>query len=248
MIKRVRETFSAIWEPLRPLSGRDWFLGAGTVALVIFWQFNHRSGFFLRHFANVIHDPVIRDVGRFAWYHALALILLGIFPAVMMKTVWKVPLRDLGFGLGDRKLGWAFLIIGLPIALVSVIPSSFDPAFQMEYPLSKLAGYSVGSFVIWELIYAMYYLGWESYFRGTLLFGLRDTLGDLGTIFFQTAISCFIHIGKPPGEFLSALIAGFIFGAAALRIGSFWWIFALHWFLGAAMDLACILQRGGFLR
>lgn len=243
-MKRIRPTLTAVWEPLKPLSGRDWFLGAGTVALVIFWQINHRSGFFLHHFAALIHDPVIRDLGRFVWYHSLALLLLGVFPALMMKCVWKVPLRSLGFGLGNRKLGLAFLVIALPIALISVIPSSFDPVFQREYPLSKLAGYSVGSFVLWELIYALYYLGWEPYFRGTLLFGLRGSLGDLGAIFFQTAISCFVHIGKPPGEFLSSLLAGFVFGAAALRIGSFWWIFVLHWTLGAAMDLACVLQRG----
>lgn len=231
--------------PLREVDRIGWFLGVGSVLLVIFWQVNHRAGFFLRYLAPQIANPVLIEWGRYFWYHLWALILLGILPTMVVVRWGKMSLRDLGFGLGDRQAGRRFLLLGIAIATPLILLNSFDPAFQREYPLTKLAGSSVSAFIIWELVYALYYLGWEPYFRGTLLFGLKDRIGALGAIFFQTAISCFVHIGKPPGEFASSLVAGFFFGAVALRLRSFWWIFVLHWYLGALTDLACLLQVRG---
>ena len=221
-------------DELRVLGGREWFLTLGTLGLVVVWLYFGSPAFFARTWMPA--GPWA-DWYRFLYYHVNALVLLGIVPLAVLRWYFGVPLAALGIQLGDWRWGLRALAIGMLLVTPVVWSSSFDPAFQREYPLTKLAAQSLGTWVLWELTYLIYYVGWEAYFRGALLFGLRDAFGTGGALAFETAISTLVHIGKPFGEILGAIPGGFLFGALALRSRSILWPLALHWYMGALMDV-----------
>jgi membrane protease YdiL (CAAX protease family) len=231
----VRDVLVGLRDALRPVAGREWALGLGSLVVVTLWLSFGSARVLLR--TELLAGHPWREWLAFLVYHLLALLLLGVVPLATLRLAFGVPLRDLGVALGDWRWGLRFVALGAVVATPVVYVSSFDPAFQAEYPLTKLAGRSLGTWVLWELTYLVYYVGWEAYFRGALLFGLRARLGDGGALCLQAAISTLVHIGKPVGELVGAAPGGFLFGAAALRSGSFLWPLLLHWYVGALMDV-----------
>ena len=134
------------------------------------------------------------------------------------------------------------MAIVTPVLVPLFYLNSLNPEFQAEYPLTKLAGLSVGTFVLWELCRAVYYVAWEFFFRGYMLFGLERRLGAFTAIAIQTMASTVIHIGKPEGEMLAAIVAGVLFGVLALRTRSVLYPLVLHWFAGFFTDLFCLVN------
>lgn len=241
----LTDVLGGLRDALRPVDGRTWALGLGSLVVVCLWLSFGSARFFLATFGGRVADPVAREWLAFLYYHALALLLLGVLPLATLRLGFGVPLRDLGLALGDWRWGLRFLGLGVVVATPVVWASSFDPAFQAEYPLVKAAGRDLGTWVLWELTYLVYYVGWEAYFRGALLFGLRERLGVAGALSVETAISTLVHLGKPVGELVGAAPAGFLFGAAALRARSFLWPLLLHWYLGALMDVLAFRHAHG---
>lgn len=237
----MRGVLAALWDELRVLGGREWFLALGTLCLVVVWLYAGSPAFFVRTWQPA--GPWA-DWHRFLYYHVNALVLLGLVPLAAMRLAFGVPATELGIRLGDWRFGARALGLGMALVTPLVWVSSFDPAFQREYPLTKLAGRDLGTWVAWELTYLVYYAGWEAYFRGTLLFGLRPAFGTGGALAFQTAVSTLVHVGKPFGEILGAAPGGFLFGALALRTRSVLWPLLLHWYMGALMDVLAFRHAG----
>jgi membrane protease YdiL (CAAX protease family) len=240
---------TALWRDLRAelveMDARTWFLALGTLILVVLWLYLGSPAFFVRTWGEAFAGQPLLDWYRFLYYHLAGLVLLGVVPLAVMWRAFAVPPAALGIRIGDAAWGLRFVLLGVVLVTPVIYLSSLDPAFQREYPLTKLAGRSPATWVLWELTYLLYYLGWETYFRGTLLFGLRARFGTGGALAFQTAISTLVHIGKPLGETLGAAPAGFLFGAAALRTGSVLWPLLLHWYLGALMDVLAFRHGAG---
>jgi membrane protease YdiL (CAAX protease family) len=128
-------------------------------------------------------------------------------------------------------------LAGLPIIVLVAFLTSKNPSFQAEYPLYRdlLQNQNMG--LQYWLMYGLYYFGWESFFRGFMLFGLKDKFGELNSVLIQTIPSCLVHIGKPDAEIFSSIIAGVVFGLLALRTRSIWPIFIWHWGLGITLDI-----------
>ncbi len=234
-------------EPLAPTSSRFWTLGVGSLMSLLVWQLLHRNNFSfkLASLTNLSSDQKL----WLPWllYHCGSVVFLIFIPLLLMRISGdRFKLADLGFSFGNVRSSKFFILILAPIFVVAAIVGSYDPLLQQEYPLLRDAGANWIRFGQWQLLYALYYLGWEGFFRGILLFGLRKELGTKGSIFFQTALSVLVHLGKPAGELIASMPAGFIFGAAAIRMKSFWPVFAVHWLLGLLTDLACYIQVHGW--
>jgi len=223
------------------LRGREWFLAPGMLAVVVVWLYLGSARAFD---ALVGGEPW--PWARWVYYHVNTLLLLGVLPLVVMRRVFGMEPAALGVRLGDVAFGVRFLACAIVVLTPLTWLSSLDPAFQHEYPLTKLAGENLRTWVVWELVYLVYYLGWEICFRGVLLFGLRDRFGTGGALAYQTAISTLVHIGKPFGETLGAVAGGVVFGAAALRSGSILWPLLAHWWLGATMDVFAFRHAAGW--
>ncbi len=197
---------------------------------------------FGRWFPGFTGHP-IEDLLAVLYQWSAFFILVGLIPAVYARIKMKTSFRDLGGGLGDRRFGSIFVLITLPLVILPIAYlSSAMPGIMAEYPMARVL-FSRPDMVVWyELAYILiYYTAWEFYFRGFLLFSLERTFGGVNAILIQTISSALIHIGKPEGELIGAIVVGVAFGALALRTRSFWYGFILHASLGVLVDLFVLM-------
>lgn len=168
-------------------------------------------------------------------------ILMFLLPVLYIKLVVKKRLSDFGWGLGNVKLGLKFLLL-IPLVIVPAIYFATQmPDVRSEYPLAKSLLQDQTHLWFYELAYVLfYYVAWEFFFRGFLLYGLKDKFGAVSAILIQTISSCLVHIDKPEGEIIGAIIVGLIFGYIALRTRSIWYVFLLHASIGVLTDLFII--------
>ncbi|MFH0991650.1 MAG: type II CAAX endopeptidase family protein [bacterium] len=162
--------------------------------------------------------------------------LLGVIPLLIIKYGFKEPLSAYGIQLGDWRYGLKALLVLGPIMVLATYPSSKMPDFLAEYPLNKTAGSSPAMFLSHAFAYLFFYIGWETYFRGFMQFGLREKLGDWNALLIQTAFSCILHIGKPSGEIYSSILGALVWGVVAFRTRSLLVLIITHWLLGISLD------------
>jgi len=192
--------------------------------------------FYLNHLAPVFSLLGNRELASALYTFSSSLILLGLLPALAVKFIFHESLSHYGFRMGDWKFGAkAFLILG-PVMMALTYPSSRMESFVAEYPLYKGAGVSPPIFIVYSLLYLVYYLGWEFFFRGYMQFGLKGRLGDANAILVQTLASCLLHIGKPDAEIYSSILGGIVWGMVVFRAGSLLPALLLHWLLGISLD------------
>jgi membrane protease YdiL (CAAX protease family) len=228
----------------------------GGIVLITLWAYQGHHAFFAAHMPGLAANPNL-NFYEFAYMNGAAFALWFVIPIILIKFPLKEKAKDFGFGLGDWKFGLKFLLLGMVVMIVPLYFTGKNPEFNTEYPLSRLAGKSLGWFLFWESSYLTYYIGFEFLFRGFMLFGLRARIGAWMAIAFETTVSTLIHIGmtahqvnglifvgKPEGETISAIVAGLVFGAVALRTRSFIWPLGLHWFVGIFTDFFSLYHSG----
>jgi hypothetical protein len=180
-------------------------------------------------------------MSRIYWLLAdgLIMFLLSVFS---VKVVLKGKLSDYGFRLGDKKFGYttvlAFFLVMLPIVWIA----SSSESFANTYPLggSELRTNLV-LFVIYELCVLIYLLGWEFFWRGYMLFGLKPKLGYYA-VFAQMIPFFILHRGKPEIELFASIIAGLILGIQALRSNSFLYCWILHSLVMISIDSISVIR------
>ncbi|MCB9309659.1 MAG: CPBP family intramembrane metalloprotease [Lewinellaceae bacterium] len=172
-------------------------------------------------------------------------VLMFILPLLHIAFWWKKPLEAFGFGLGDKRYGFRFLLLSfIFLVLPFAIGGSYDPSVNAEYPMAKPILDHHNFIVFYHLFYvAFYYIAWEFYFRGYILFGLKDRYGAMEAILLQTISSCLIHIDKPFAEILLSIPVAIFLGYIALRTKSFWYVFLVHASLGVITDLLIIYYQ-----
>ena len=122
--------------------------------------------------------------------------LVFLIPVLYIRFFIKKPLIYFGLGLGDKKFGFILLAILLPIIAIFMYFSTAMPDLQEEYPLARILFHRKELILWYEMSYvAFYYIAWEFYFRGFLLFGLKDRFGTFNAILIQT-ISSGLKIGR----------------------------------------------------
>jgi len=206
------------------------------VLLSVYWYYGQAD-----FFATVFTDWAIDPMFDF-WAHVLQFVvffvLMFVIPAAFVVTKLKGKLMDFGLGLGDKKLGFIISAIFVPLLAGSLYFLTNDPKLIAEYPLAKIL-HERPDLVLWyEMSYVIfYYIAWEFFFRGFLIFGLEKRFGLFNAILIQTISSCLIHIGKPDGETLGSIVFGVALGILAVRTKSIWYGFLIHITLGIMTDL-----------
>jgi membrane protease YdiL (CAAX protease family) len=217
----------------------------GGLFLLGIYIYQGQAGFFLRHLGPSLGETPFLAWWAFGYQFASALLLMGLIPALWIRLGLRQRLRDHGLRLGAVRFGLMAVLIGVAALALPLYLNAGSAAFQAEYPLVKLAGRSASLYLLWELTYLVYYIAWEFFFRGFWQLGLQGPLGAAGAMALQTAASTLMHIGKPQGETLAAIVAGPGFGLIALRTGSVLYPLLLHWLIGALTDLFCLLRAPG---
>jgi len=190
----------------------------------------------------LLKSNVFFEIYSYTYEYFAALILLFILPVFITRFILRENLRDYGLGLGDWKYGLRFVILSIIIVFPILLLGSHASDIRATYPHVRNVTNKPDLFMLVEFCYMFYYIGWEFFFRGYILFGLREKFGDFYAILIQTVPSSIMHIGKPEGEFIGAIIVGIIFGYLVLRTKSIWYAFFIHLFIGIAIDILVVIQ------
>ncbi|MBR4833235.1 MAG: CPBP family intramembrane metalloprotease [Thermoguttaceae bacterium] len=185
---------------------------------------------------------------RFLWgarKHWAAFFLMGVFPALIVKFVFREKLSDYGVGWGDRKRTLRSFLTLAPILFAVGWASGLGDAgraFYAVYPYNPTAGVSWATLIFHTISYfCLYYLAWEFMFRGFLLRGLAPTVGFSTAVWIQVVISTALHYGHPASETFGCIAGGLLWGFLALRTRSIFAGWGQHALLGIALDWSLIL-------
>ena len=160
--------------------------------------------------------------------HFDSILLYILIPGLCVIFIFKEPLSEYGFKLGDWKAGLILTVLGcLLMAPVIWYLGSRNPSMGSYYRISSQG-------LIWKRGLEM--IGWEYLFRGWLLFGYAKRYGT-DALWLQAVPFAVAHIGKPAVETVSTIFGGFAFGWIAWRTGSFIYPFLIHWFIGVLIIL-----------
>ncbi|MBL8006674.1 MAG: CPBP family intramembrane metalloprotease [Ignavibacteria bacterium] len=168
--------------------------------------------------------------------------LMSILPLLSVKIVFREKLSDYGFTLGDKKFGLITSGIFLAFMLVTVWIVSGSEKFAATYPQGGVkVKESLTVFVLYELCILIYMFGWEFFWRGYVLFGLKEKFGYY-SVFIQMIPFFILHKGKPEIELFASIFAGLILGIQALRSRSFIYSWILHWLVMLSIDGISVLR------
>jgi membrane protease YdiL (CAAX protease family) len=175
---------------------------------------------------------------------AMAFILFGVIPMLIVKFIFREKLSDYGVCFGELIRTIRSFCIALPIVIVIAILAGDSGLFREIYPFNvglrrdnlSAGGLSSLCFVIHVILYVGYYWGWEFMFRGFMQRGLLAKYGLWESILFQTIVSSMLHFGHPTGEIFGSICAGLAWGYLAYRSRSILSGFAQHAVLGIVLD------------
>lgn len=210
--------------------------------ILTIWMYYGRQTGLERLFSVRLPDQGKRDLYSAVYEYLVAFLLMFCIPVLVEKAVFSKSLRDYGIQLGDARTGFRIVVIVVPILLCAAWLGSLDAAMQVEYPLAKSTMQCASLFLTAETFHLLYYLGWEFFFRGLMLFGLESEYGAVAAILIQTIPSAILHVDKPPSEGFAAIFAGLVFGYVALRTRSILYPFILHATVGLGLDVFATLR------
>lgn len=201
--------------------------------------------------ATVLHFRRLRltrpELRAVRMYFAAFFGLVLAVPVLVVVLTAARPAQELvsfGWTFGRARLGAALTLAGLPFTILAGFMGSHDPAMQKMYPFAKAACDRTGRFIGYEAAYfGLYYLPWESAFRGALFLPLVPALGLVPALAIETSISTLLHAKHPHSEIYAAAGAGLAFGLIAYFTGSFLYPLVLHASTGIATDTFLFLRR-----
>jgi uncharacterized protein len=179
----------------------------------------------------------------YAYWAASSLVLRVLLPIAFVWFVLRHRLRDYGWrirGTGRHvAVYFGLLLFMLPFLYFA----SLRESFQQKYPF--YGGASLGGWHFWgfQICYFIQFFSLEAFFRGFMLFGLRQRFGYY-SVLIMVVPYCMIHFGKPVPETLGAIVAGLVLGVLALRSGSFYLGVIVHYAVALLMDVLALYQTG----
>jgi membrane protease YdiL (CAAX protease family) len=189
------------------------------------------------------HDEIKAVRMYFLAFFVLLLVLPAALTLLAAERPWET-FSSFGWTFGRAGLGAALTLAALPLALLAGFIGSRDPELQKMYPFAKAACADARTFAGYELSYlTLYYLPWESVFRGVLFLPLIPAIGLVPALALQTIVSTLLHIGHPDSEIFAAAAAGLVFGLIAYYTGSFFYPLVLHASTGIATDTFIFSRR-----
>jgi len=149
-----------------------------------------------------------------------------IVPVLVIRLVFKEPMKDFGFQWGNWKEGLAWTVGVCAVMTCVLLVVARRPEMVNYYKSRAAAGYGQA---VWHAAVDLF--GWEFIWRGFSLFALARVLGPGPAIWLQAVPFTFAHVGKPELETLSCLFGGAGFGIVAWRSRSFVYCFLIHLFI-----------------
>lgn len=170
-------------------------------------------------------------LGAFLW--------LLVVPLLIVKFVFKNPLRDFGWRLPEnwpRALTLTLLVLALFVPLMFYFSNS-----QVFKDFYTARGLSVSGFLLVNILMSLvYYFSEEFLFRGFMLWGLFRKIG-YHSIWLSGLVFGAFHAVKPMPEFIFSFFAGFILAYLALKTKSFIPAFVVHYIMALVLNIMLVL-------
>lgn len=234
----------------------DWTTAAilviGAVIIVSYTSFG-KVEFFDDHLASRFDEGRWHEMYGYLYWFLSSLLWLFLLPIIIVALLPGRSLRDVGLGLGDWRYGLRAAVALYAVMLPLLVLASLRPNFADYYPMSDWVRDQVAifadsgdrshlwPFVIYEIAYALYFVGWEFFHRGFLTIGLSRSFGWYA-IFIVTIPFAILHVDKPMPEAYGAIVASVVLGWLAIRTRSSWWGFFVHASVAVTMDVFAVLH------
>jgi membrane protease YdiL (CAAX protease family) len=255
----------------RPLLQTIIIIAVGTLMCVVFTALNPPV-FSITNISSVMERiSITQQRAEYWWRFMLSMLCLGIIPFVTGKLV-GLTAKEMGLSYGASFMKKPLFLVALPLAFVIGAIGGASPELGSYYPYAKDLVEIVKQEGIVHLLghlfayFFLYYLPWEFFFRGFMLFPFvlaatqiqssvpKESSAFQGAsmmlacaILFQTIPSTMLHFGHPFSELLSAIPAGMIFGYIAYASRSIVPALLLHAFIGFGTDTYIVLSSLGVL-
>lgn len=153
--------------------------------------------------------------------HYASLVFYGLIPIAILALLYRLPFSQLQLGIGDIKF-WLpasalYLLVAVPLVVIGAQGSAMNGYYQKQ--TVDWANYIFTT--------GLYMLGWEYFYRGFLLAGLRTHLKE-GAIIVQMIPFTLLHLGKPDAETITCIFSGLVWGYICYRGKTFWPAFIMH--------------------
>ncbi len=190
---------------------------------------------FVRYWGQIL-EP-LRWGDTFFWATALARIAVPL----LVCAALAIPVGKLGLGkprLRGREGLWILAVLG--VATVVALPLLGMQSYQDAYQGLGSSYGRLERWVRWGSFTASTTLSWELFFRGFLLFGLREVLragkrndaeASAIAILVTACFEVLSHLVKPPQESFAMLVGSPALSWFALRHESVWIPMAAHVFI-----------------
>jgi hypothetical protein len=237
LTKYSKSELNSLISSIRTLSFKESFIFMSVALITFVSMFYASPAFFRRHF-DTYDDKFFSTV---YWFSADGFLML-IIPLLLIIFVLKQKPSDFGFRIGDYKFGLLssalFFLVMLPVLWFASGAESFSKTYPQGGIMVKE---NLSALVFYEFLTGFYMLAWEFFWRGYMLFGLKEKFGYYA-IFVQMIPFFILHRGKPEIEVFSSIFAALVLGIQALRAGSFLYCFILHWAINIAIDVFAIIR------
>lgn len=169
----------------------------------------------------------------FKSFNNYEILLEFIIPIFIIIFIFKKRVKDFGLGIGNIRIGIIISIIYI-ILYLPIIPIWVRDVEVLKYYGENYLGLSDFFSEMGEEFIAI--LCCEFFFRGFLIFGLKEIFGDWNAIFIQLLPYVLLHFTKPEIECWGSILVGAALGYLAIRANSIWYGLLLHWTIGGFLD------------
>lgn len=210
------------------------------VLQTISWYYTSRNFFRINLFPIYQNDPDVYLYEYLYWFVS-DFITLFILSVIVIKFVLRENLKDYGLQVGELKVGLMFSGVFLIIMITMIWFFSSTTAFSEKYPHLLSTRNSWQEFSIYEAGMLIYMISWEFFWRGFMLFGLKERFGYYAVL-IQMIPFVILHNGKPVAETFGAIAGGIALGALAFRTNSILYCVIAHSGVMFAIDLISTLR------
>ena len=240
MKKRLLHEWQRLVAAVRSLDRQTVFvLTTATVFVILQYTLGNRR-FFRAELASYFADEW-RGLLAWGWWFGMQGVTGFVVPALALLLLFRRRPDEIGLGLGDWKFAGVLALLYLPLVTLGAWVLSDGASFQAQYPHYQPAAHDWSLFLIYEVLFLFYWIGWEYLWRGYLLFGTAHTFG-LYAIFVQAIPFALLHLQKPLPEALLSIVGGIAIGALVWRCRSFWIAVPIHAAQMFILDFWCTLR------
>lgn len=177
------------------------------------------------------NDPDEATVYHISFNRIAGFVLMGIFPLLICLILLPgYTITGFGLKLPPENPGFtAVAVILLALIMIPIVSGGArKPEIQEVHPQIRARIWTRKTALIDALTWALYLLGYETLFRGVLLFPLAEALGVWVAIAINIALYSAAHIPHGKAETIAAVPFGLVLCILTLYSGTIWIAFLAH--------------------